>query len=619
MTHPPRRRPPWLTVLLVVASIGFVAQVMRLALQKTLDRPQPGRQTHGRFVADLAATRCPIDYLVYLPDEYGKRERTWPLLLFLHGTAQRGDDLNLVREVGVPKRIEDGARFPFIVLSPQCPTERSWEPGQLLALLDHAQEEFAVDPDRVYVTGFELGGYGTWYLAASAPERFAAIVPISGFPKNEDRERLDWLKSMGIWAFHGTNEQTAKLSVVREMIERHWSEGGSARLTVYPEKHHESWSGPYLNPELYEWMGRQARRTALKTQWAKGPPVAGEQVAGRFVAPYGLETNYRIYLPAQYDPAAARTWPLIVFLHDTGRNASEVEFDTHTGIPRLIDEGAQFPFIVLSPECRRGESWEPSALFTLLDHVQAQFRVDPHRVTLTGIGAGGDATWKVATVEPDRFAAIVPVESIPTGVYRSQVHYLRDVSIWAFHSDDTEAGKFSYVATVNDFLRDKGKAARLTLCDTTPGDVGDEPYKNPALYRWLETQKREVRRPHTSEWEGDLRNVFPPPRRAVALFRSLAHKSDSGRYSKKPMRYRLFEPEPIEPGAKYPLIVWLHGHGDEELKLEAGELKYIDLIFDCPGQRERYPFYVLAPVPGRSRMVRQGRLELGRNTRWKDG
>ena len=110
-----------------------------------------------------------MKYLLYLPKGY-EQKPSWPLVLFLHGAGERGDNLDLVKKNGLPQLIAAGKEFPFIVVSPQCPTDQSWEPFELTALLDDIVEKYKVDQDRVYVTGLSMGGFGTWALAARTPD-----------------------------------------------------------------------------------------------------------------------------------------------------------------------------------------------------------------------------------------------------------------------------------------------------------------------------------------------------------------------------------------------------------------------------------------------------------------
>lgn len=197
-----------------------------------------------------------LQYLLYLPQEYEQKE-DWPLLLFLHGAGERGDNLELVKVHGPPKLIAQGKQFPFIVVSPQCPAEGWWQPHELLALLDHVQARYKVDPKRVYVTGLSMGGYGTWALAGHAPQRFAAAVPICGGGTPYLARRL---VGTPVWAFHGAKDTAVPVSASAEMVHALKSRGGDVRFTIYPEAGHDAWTATYENPELYEWLLAQRRQ-----------------------------------------------------------------------------------------------------------------------------------------------------------------------------------------------------------------------------------------------------------------------------------------------------------------------------------------------------------------------
>ena len=129
-------------------------------------------------------------YLLYLPDDYKKPDRKWPLLLFLHGAGERGAELDSVKIHGPPRMIAEGHDFPFIVVSPQCPADEWWTEDVLVALLDELVETLRIDEDRIYVTGLSMGGYGTWALAEAIPDRLAAIVPICGGGNPDKVEEL---------------------------------------------------------------------------------------------------------------------------------------------------------------------------------------------------------------------------------------------------------------------------------------------------------------------------------------------------------------------------------------------------------------------------------------------
>ncbi len=200
-----------------------------------------------------------MGYLLYLPRDYDTQE-SWPLVLFLHGSGERGADLELVKMHGPPKLIGEGKDFPFIVVSPQCPKDRSWEPLELTALLDHVVANNKVDKERICVTGLSMGGFGTWELASFSPQRFAAIAPICGGGELHWARRLLHVPT---WAFHGAKDNGVPVARTQTMIDAMIEKGGTPKVTIYPDAEHDSWTETYNNPEFYEWLLAQ-RRPAQK-------------------------------------------------------------------------------------------------------------------------------------------------------------------------------------------------------------------------------------------------------------------------------------------------------------------------------------------------------------------
>jgi predicted peptidase len=192
-------------------------------------------------------------YLLFLPEGYGEKKQRWPMILFLHGAGERGDNLELVKKHGPPKIVEKQEDFPFIVVSPQCPAGDWWtdKVEVLIGLLDNIVSRYDVDTDRIYLTGLSMGGYGTWTLAAAHPDRFAAIAPICGGGK---RFMALTLKDVPVWAFHGAKDRAVPLKESEEMVNAIKARGGDAELTVYPDAGHDSWTATYDNQELYDWF-----------------------------------------------------------------------------------------------------------------------------------------------------------------------------------------------------------------------------------------------------------------------------------------------------------------------------------------------------------------------------
>ena len=209
------------------------------------------------------------DYLLFLPDDYdaGSAKR-WPLILFLHGAGERGANLALVAKHGPPKVDTTQTNFPFIVVSPQCPDGQIWSDDLLLALLDEVETKYAVDRHRVYLTGLSMGGFGTWSLGLSHPERFAAVAPVCGggetilitLAQHYDPVKLAQMKSLGVWAFHGGKDTTVTPDESEHMMNALKKAGCTdVKLTIYPEAQHDSWTQTYANPELFKWFLQHSR------------------------------------------------------------------------------------------------------------------------------------------------------------------------------------------------------------------------------------------------------------------------------------------------------------------------------------------------------------------------
>lgn len=209
------------------------------------------------------------DYLLFLPAGYdASSAKRWPLILFLHGAGERGANLALVAKHGPPKVDTTQTNFPFIVVSPQCPDGQIWSDDLLLALLDEVETKYAVDRHRVYLTGLSMGGFGTWSLGLSHPERFAAVAPVCGggetilitLAQHYDPVKLAQMKSLGVWAFHGGKDTTVTPDESEHMMNALKKAGCTdVKLTIYPEAQHDSWTQTYANPELFKWFLQHSR------------------------------------------------------------------------------------------------------------------------------------------------------------------------------------------------------------------------------------------------------------------------------------------------------------------------------------------------------------------------
>jgi len=219
-------------------------------------------------------------YQVYVPRDYSA-DRTWPVILFLHGAGESGANGITQTLSGLPAAIRKfPERFPAIVVMPQSSRKRQWidavEQDSALAALDATLKEYRVDGARVYLTGLSKGGYGTWHLAAREPGRFAAIAPICGgivFPKrvfeslgkaeSDFPSNAELAKKIGagmpVWAFHGGADMTVPPEASRTAVEALKALGSDAKYTEYEGVGHNSWDKAYQDPEFAVWLFGQRR------------------------------------------------------------------------------------------------------------------------------------------------------------------------------------------------------------------------------------------------------------------------------------------------------------------------------------------------------------------------
>ena len=198
-----------------------------------------------------------LHYWQYIPQNYeSASDQNFPLVMFLHGGGEVGDSLELVKKHGLPKLISQGKEFSFVMIAPQNPEDRLWDDDLLLRLLDEVIADYRIDEGRVYLTGLSRGGFATWRMAIQNPDKFAAIVPISGGGLPDYVSRI---KDVPVWAFHGARDQLIPLSRSVAMVEALQAAGGNVKLTVYPKAAHDAWTPTYENPKLYEWLLQQSR------------------------------------------------------------------------------------------------------------------------------------------------------------------------------------------------------------------------------------------------------------------------------------------------------------------------------------------------------------------------
>ncbi|MDB6059801.1 MAG: esterase [Verrucomicrobiales bacterium] len=246
-----------------LAALFVVAVCLNMKAQ---EKPQDKFQRAEHFQRKITKT-VEADYLLFLPKGYDRKaKKQWPLMLFLHGAGERGTNVWRADIHGPSRYITNHADFPFILVSPICPAgDEHWSNETLSALLDSVIKKYNADPERIYLTGLSMGGYGAWNLALAHPEKFAAVIPICGGGEtiHVHLARLKYLtpkttaalKNLPIWAFHGSKDSAVPVNESEHMVESFKALGNKdVKLTIYPGVEHNSWEQTYNNPEIYEWL-----------------------------------------------------------------------------------------------------------------------------------------------------------------------------------------------------------------------------------------------------------------------------------------------------------------------------------------------------------------------------
>ncbi len=241
---------------------SLILAVLAAAAASGADHGLPaGRSVHRLPLRGLVADH--VNYLLYVPPAYSQGPaEDWPLIVFLHGSEQRGDDPWLLNDMALLAFADKAGDFPFVAVFPQCPANIRWPPGIVKQVLDSVESMLRIDRDRVYLTGFSLGGLGTWQTAAAYPGTFAAIAPICGMSDLPDAPRL---AGTPIWVFHGAQDVNVPVTESRKMIDALRKEGADARLTVYPDLAHDCWTMTYRDSRLYLWFLDHSRSAGSRT------------------------------------------------------------------------------------------------------------------------------------------------------------------------------------------------------------------------------------------------------------------------------------------------------------------------------------------------------------------
>ncbi len=229
------------------------------------------------FSMNLAAQptlkpKASYPYLLYLPEEYALHPQKYPLVIYLGGGSQNGNDLTKLKTYGIPYYIEKGHTYNFIIVSPQCPDHTYWTTENWFdSLYADLLSRYRIDTTRIYVTGISNGGFGTWQVAMDYPDRFAAIAPLCGGVNDKDTIHICKLKELPVWTFHGTADDMIPIGETERIVNK-LAPYGHIQFTRLPGQGHGI-QYLYEDNRIFEWLLQHHKKEEAGEGEAKALPT----------------------------------------------------------------------------------------------------------------------------------------------------------------------------------------------------------------------------------------------------------------------------------------------------------------------------------------------------------
>lgn len=451
------------------------------------------------FNADISKT-VDLNYLLYTPPNYVPSE-AYPLILFLTG-QEAVDDINLIRDYGLPAAVETGMNFDYFIVAPQLPEGTHWDPDAVMALTNEVIGSYHIDNSYLYITGIgDIGGWGAWETAVSYPSIFSKIAPM-GAPACTEICRVG---DPDIWIFHGELDDRVPVEDPENMYYEldYYCNHDNVQLTVYDSLGHDIWDRAYAEDGFVQWLtGRQPTFGSNSAQ----PQILN--FTTDITKP--VDDDYLLYLPLEYDDSP-HDWPLVIFLHGSGGAIINIDDIRVTGPPWLFEHGMDSDFILLCPQLYADVHWDPDRIYALIQEIISQYSVDQSRIYLTGLSRGGFGSWELGVSHPELFAAVVPIAArdVP-GVER-----LGNTTVWIYHGALDNGVPWQGSQFMYNRLNDIGADVHLTLFAGVGHNSWDPAYNADGFWTWLLNQQIDlvdiVEPKLVSIQDSSLKNNFPNP------------------------------------------------------------------------------------------------------------
>ncbi|MBC8400635.1 MAG: T9SS type A sorting domain-containing protein [Candidatus Marinimicrobia bacterium] len=475
---------------------------------------------YHNFATDFTKT-VNLNYLLYIPPDYVPSE-AWPLILFLTG-QEAVDDINLIRDFGLPHAVETGMNFDYFIVAPQLPEGTHWDPDALMALTNEVINSYHIDNSFLHMTGIgDIGGWGAWETAVSYPSTFSKIAPM-GAPACTEICRVG---DPSIWIFHGELDDRVPVEDAENMYYEldYYCSNDNLQLTVYDSLGHNVWDQAYLEDGFLQWL--------TGSEPTYGTNTAQPQILN-FTADITkpIDDDYLLYFPVDYGQTE-HDWPLVIFLHGAGSAITNIDDIRVTGPPWLFEHGMDSDFILLCPQLYADVHWDPDRLYALMQEVISQYSVDQSRIYLTGLSRGGFGTWEFGVSYPNLFAALVPIAArdVP-GVER-----LINSNIWIFHGALDNGVPWQGAQFMYNRLSGVDANVQLTLFAGVGHNSWDPAYNTDSLWTWLLLQQIDVVAVGENELvsfqDSSLKNNYPNPANPGTIIEWTISDTDNGKHVK---------------------------------------------------------------------------------------
>ncbi len=213
------------------------------------------QEIQGNFKKEIKTT-IDVRYVLQLPEN---QKLKFPLMVFLHGSGERGNDLEKVKNHS-PFTYRNLMKTDVAILAPQCPENTWWDSNEIYELIQSIVSTYNVDKSCIYLTGLSMGGWGTWKLATEHPELFAAVAPVCGVTDVNIFKNVEVLKNTPVHIFHGALDDIVSPNMSMDIYQKLKKVNPNCSLTIFPNDNHNSWDSTYSNPEFYEWMFAQKKQ-----------------------------------------------------------------------------------------------------------------------------------------------------------------------------------------------------------------------------------------------------------------------------------------------------------------------------------------------------------------------